>query len=487
MKLSTQILLAFLLVLLLSIVDSGSNYLLSLKVEKNIEFLNKSQEIIRNSTRLHKTMIEMQSSFRGFLLTQDDNFLDGYNNGLTTIPELLSEQEDLITDNPTQMSILDSIKLLHHIWLAYADTLIRAREISVLNGSPDSYQILFETRFKKQIGKNINDDISKRIAEFDRVEYGIRKTHSNNLIASIKKTHKFSLIFFLLTVTIGIITALYIVFRTSKRIQTMVKLAENISDGQFTTINDHRKDELTSLSNSLNKMSENLQKNINELENRNAELDKFAYVVSHDLKAPLRGIHNVINWTEEDLGSELSPQMKKHLDIISHRAKRMEDLINGLLDYARVRSKTVPQITNVNEIVYQIIDSIVPRNFKVEVYDLPILFTEKSKLEQVFENLISNAIKYTPGKDGKIIVSCKEHVDHYEFSVKDNGIGIDPEYHFRIFEMFQTLREKDEKESTGIGLAIIKRILDEQSSSIHVVSALGQGTEFIFTWPRNLN
>ena len=95
MKLSTQILLAFLLVLLLSIVDSGSNYLLSLKVEKNIEFLNKSQEIIRNSTRLHKTMIEMQSSFRGFLLTQDDNFLDGYNNGLTTIPELLSEQESL--------------------------------------------------------------------------------------------------------------------------------------------------------------------------------------------------------------------------------------------------------------------------------------------------------------------------------------------------------------------------------------------------------
>ncbi len=487
MKLSTQILFAFLLTLLLSIFDTGSNYLLSLKVERNIEFLNKSQEIVRNSTRLHKTMIEMQSSFRGFLLTQDVNFLDGYKNGRTTVPELLAEQEEFIKDNPTQISILDSIKSLHNMWLVYADILISAKEFSLAKKSPDSYRFFFENRLKKQIGKNINDDISRKFAEFDRVEYGIRKIHSNNLIASIKKTHYFSLILFMLTIIVGISTALYIVFRTSKRIQKMVKFAENISDGHFTTIRDHSRDELTSLSMSLNKMSEKLQRNINELENRNAELDKFAYVVSHDLKAPIRGIHNVINWTEEDLGSELSPQMKKHLDIIRHRAKRMEDLINGLLDYARVRRKTAPQITNVNEIVYQIIDSIVPRSFAVEVYDLPIFFTERSKLEQVFENLISNAVNYTPNKDGRIIISCKEYADHYEFSIKDNGIGIDPEYHSRIFEMFQTLREKDETESTGIGLAIIKRILDEQNCSIRVVSVLGQGAEFIFTWPLNKN
>lgn len=485
MKLSTRILLAFLLVLLLSISDTGSNYLLSLKVERNIEFLNKSQEVIRNSTRLHKTMIDMQSSFRGFLLTQDENFLDGYKNGLTTIPELIAEQEELIKENPIQMSILDSIKSLHDSWLDYSDTLINARKITVSSSSRDSYQSLFNDLLKNQVGKNINDNISKNFAEFDKVEYGIRKIHSNNLITSIKRTHSFSMIFFILTIIIGISTALYIVSRTSKRIRTMVKLAENISDGHFTTITDSSKDELTSLSISLNKMSENLQRNINELEDRNAELDKFAYVVSHDLKSPLRGIHNVINWTEEDLGAELSQQMKKYLDIIRHRTKRMEDLINGLLEYARVRGKTTPQITNVNEIVYQIIDSIVPRNFKVEVYDLPVFFTEKSKLEQVFENLISNAIKYTPGNDGKIIITCKEHGDHYEFSVRDNGIGIDPEYHSRIFEMFQTLREKDEKESTGIGLAIIKRILDEQNCSIRVVSALGTGAEFIFTWPRN--
>jgi signal transduction histidine kinase len=108
-------------------------------------------------------------------------------------------------------------------------------------------------------------------------------------------------------------------------------------------------------------------------------------------------------------------------------------------------------------------------------------------LEQVFANLISNSVKYISEKDGHILISCKEERDHYEFSVKDNGIGIDPEYHSRIFEMFQTLREKDEKESTGIGLALIKRILEDQNCTIRVESKLGNGAEFIFTWPKNMN
>jgi light-regulated signal transduction histidine kinase (bacteriophytochrome) len=267
----------------------------------------------------------------------------------------------------------------------------------------------------------------------------------------------------------------------------MVLLAENISEGRFTTIEDNKNDELKSLSISLNKMSTSLQRFINELENRNAELDKFAYAVSHDLKAPIRGIHNVVNWTEEDLGNELSPHLKKNLDIIHQRAKRMEDLINGLLDYARLRTKTTAESTNLNDAITQISESIVPRNFKMEVHDLPVIFTERLKLEQVFANLISNAVKYSSGTEGHIIISCKEFTDHYEFSVRDNGIGIDPEYHSRIFEMFQTLRDRDEKESTGIGLALIKKILDDQNCTIRVESTLGNGAEFIFTWPKNMS
>ena len=341
-----------------------------------------------------------------------------------------------------------------------------------------------KTQLKTQTGKKINDQITKKFSEFDKTEYRVGNLHSNNLIKSIRRTHIYSLTFFALTIIIGIATTAYIVSLIATRIKTMVRLADSISKGEFKRLHDRKNDELTALSNSLNIMSDNLRKNIDELQHRNAELDQFAYVVSHDLKAPIRGIHNVIKWIEEDLGNELSPEMKNYLTIIPQRTKRMEELINGLLEYARIRKKTEPEQTDVNEMVKQIVEDIVPSHFQVNTNNLPVLFTEKIKLEQVFTNLITNAVKYTPGETGSISVTCKVFADYYEFSVKDNGIGIEPEYHSRIFEMFQTLREKEETESTGIGLSIIKKILDEQHCTIKVISALGHGAEFIFGWPK---
>ena len=295
-----------------------------------------------------------------------------------------------------------------------------------------------------------------------------------------------SLTFFVLTMIIGVLGTIYIVRLISKRIQGMVQLAENISTGNFTLVQDTHKDELTGLSVSLNSMSTSLSKSINALEKRNLELDKFSYVVSHDLKAPVRGIHNVIKWIEEDLGNELSPEMRKYLGLILQRTKRMEDLINGLLEYAKVSKKTVIQKTDTCELVREIAQSIVPRDFKVEIHKLPELYAERLKLEQVFANLLSNAVKYTPDRKGHIVISCKELNEFYEFSIKDDGMGIDPEYHEKIFEIFQTLREKEEKESTGIGLAIVKKIIDEQHGVIKVNSKLGEGAEFTFTWPKNI-
>ncbi|MEP7264795.1 MAG: CHASE3 domain-containing protein, partial [Bacteroidota bacterium] len=306
MKLSTQILLAFSIVLLLSIIDSSSNYILSLKVEKNIQFLNKSQEIMRNSTNLHKAIIEMQSSFRGFLLTSDTNFLEGYKNGLKNVPLHLIEQRNLIKENAGQCTILDSIQYWHKQWVNYASSLIKANIESALSEHElKNYNQLFDDKLKKKLGKNINDKISLLFMEFDKSEYKLRSIHSTNLISSIQRTHTISFSFFVLTIIIGIYSTLYIMRLITKRIKTMVQLAENISKGEFTTVNDDRHDELTSLSSSLNIMSDNLNRNIKELEKRNIELDKFAYVVSHDLKAPVRGIHNAIKWIEEDLGNEL--------------------------------------------------------------------------------------------------------------------------------------------------------------------------------------
>jgi signal transduction histidine kinase len=481
MKLSTQILLAICLVLLLSVAESYANYLLSLKVERNTQFLSKSEAIIRNSNRIHKAIIEMQSGFRGYLLTNDSAFLEPYYKGLKDAPGLINEQKQFIKQNKSQSSLLDSIHNLHLAWIDYANSLIQAkRKLSA--ESQSTYTKLFENKLKNKVGKKMNDEITSKFSAFDISEYKIRNIHANELLSSIKRTHTFSFIFLTLTFMVGTISTVYIVLLISKRIKSMVQLAENISKGEFTVVNDNRNDELTGLSRSLNIMSEKLRKNISELEKRNIELDKFAYVVSHDLKAPIRGIHNVIKWIEEDLQNQLTPELKHYFTIIQQRTKRMEDLINGLLDYARISEKTQTSDVDVHKMVRDITESIVPRNFQTEINNLPQLHTEAIKLEQVFTNLISNSVKYTPHQNGHIAISCKEFPGHYQFSVKDNGIGIASEYHQKIFEIFQTLREKNELESTGVGLAIVKKIIDEQHGTITLKSIPGSGTEFIFTW-----
>ncbi|TDW44617.1 HAMP domain-containing protein [Flavobacterium sp. 270] len=480
MKLSTQILLAFTLVILLSVADSYTNYMLSKKVYLNSQFLARSEEIIRNSNKTHKAIIEMQSAFRGYLLTQDQTFLDTYYKGLKKVPDLIKEEQVLVGEQNLQRSILDSISSLHSNWLLYSEELIKSRK-----DVPESYKSLFENSLKKHVGKIINDAISKKFSRFDKIEYKRRKHHTEMLLTSLRYTRSFSLVFLTLTIIVGILSTIFIMFITNKRITAMVRLAENISKGNFTIVEDTRNDELTALATSLNSMSGKLDKNIHELQNRNAELNKFAYVVSHDLKAPIRGIHNVVSWIEEDHDDELSPELRKYLKIIPQKTRRMEALINGLLDYARLNVKTAPEYIDTNTLVHEIADSIVPRNFRLQIGNLPDLFTERIKLEQVFTNLISNAVKYTPHENGLIQISCETYMHFHEFCVKDNGIGIAADYHKKIFEIFQTLREQNEEESTGVGLAIVKKIIDDHQEYITVRSELGKGTEFIFTWRNN--
>lgn len=266
----------------------------------------------------------------------------------------------------------------------------------------------------------------------------------------------------------------------------MVNLAQEISKGNFKTIDDKEHDELRKLSESLNTMSLTLDKNFKELTLKNKELDQFAYIVSHDLKAPLRGIINITKWMEEDHSENMDPEIEKHLELIKGRAFRLENMINGLLEYARIgRVKKNLEDVNVESLVVDLLDFLVPRTFEVELKgDFPRLTTEKLRLEQVFSNIISNAVKYSDKINGKIIISSKKADDFYEFSVTDNGPGIQEEYFEKIFMIFQTLRERDAFESTGVGLAIVKKIIDEQKATIKVESEVGKGSTFIFTWPQ---
>jgi len=220
------------------------------------------------------------------------------------------------------------------------------------------------------------------------------------------------------------------------------------------------------------------------LEKRNQELDQFAYVASHDLKAPLRAIANLSEWIEEDLSDKLTADTRHQMNLLRGRVHRMEALINGLLQYSRVgRLDTPKSQVSVGDLLAEIVDSLSPpETFSIEIAPMPTILTEKLLLEQVFTNLVSNAIKYHPRQDGRVSISVQEYASNYEFVVADDGDGIAPEYHEKVFGIFQTLSPRDTTESTGIGLAIVKKIVEQQGGTIRLESQPGQGAAFYFTW-----
>lgn len=235
-----------------------------------------------------------------------------------------------------------------------------------------------------------------------------------------------------------------------------------------------------------NKAAESFVQHTRELELANKELDQFAYIVSHDLKAPLRAISNLSSWLEEDLGDSLSGENRDMLATLRSRVQRMESLINGVLEYSKVGKTRIPDETiDVSKLVAAVIELLgPPPHVSIQIDRMPLLEAPRTMLHQIFSNLLSNAIKYNDKSRCIIRIYARDFPDHFEFVVEDNGPGIPPESHEKIFLIFQTLRSRDKFESTGIGLTIVRRILEARGGEIRVESTPGSGSRFIFTWPK---
>jgi PAS domain S-box-containing protein len=229
-----------------------------------------------------------------------------------------------------------------------------------------------------------------------------------------------------------------------------------------------------------------LRSNNRQLERSNRDLEDFAHIASHDLKTPLNGIKSAALWLEED-SHHLSDDSQKLLGLMRSRINRMETLLDDLLAFSRVgRTDTAVGETKLADIFDSIVDVLnPPAHIQVRIEgELPVIVTASAQLEQVLRNLIDNAIKHHDKQNGEVVLSAKHVGDFVEFVVRDDGPGILPQFHEKIFQLFQTLKRRDEVESTGMGLTIVKKLVERQNCRVTVHSqGDGTGTQFRFQWP----
>jgi PAS domain S-box-containing protein len=234
------------------------------------------------------------------------------------------------------------------------------------------------------------------------------------------------------------------------------------------------------------KIFEQQRENLMEsLAKSNEELEDYAQIVSHDLKSPLRSIHSLISWIKEDNDKEFNPQTTQYLSLIESKVEKMDHLIEGILTYSKIdKIKTTLEKVNINEIIKNIIGIIhIPSHITVDIKNkLPVLKGDRFRIQQLFQNIISNAVNYNDKTAGLVEIGCVENTTHYTFYIKDNGPGIPKENYLKIFKIFQSFT-KSEK-STGIGLSIVKKIIDSYNGEIWVESEINQGATFFIKLPK---
>ncbi|WP_151058823.1 ATP-binding protein [Cellvibrio sp. KY-YJ-3] len=296
-----------------------------------------------------------------------------------------------------------------------------------------------------------------------------------------------STIIFLFALILSLYCWSIIVFRIARPVNAMVNaLYTATKDNTFEAPKiRHHNDEIGKLA----KVLEVFQSNTHKIQQSNEALERFAYIAAHDLKTPLRAVDTISQWLEEDLEDLLPEKSKQHLDELRRRVKFMDKLLDDTLEYARIDATMESKPT---EIIsgQQLIDEITtllnpPAGFNINIAEqLAQINLKKFPLQQILYNLINNAIKHHDKECGTVDIHIEENASGYIFSVRDDGPGIDPRYHHKIFEMFQTLQPRDKSKGRGMGLAIVRKIIATTGGAITIESDIGKGAIFRFTWPK---
>ena len=240
---------------------------------------------------------------------------------------------------------------------------------------------------------------------------------------------------------------------------------------------------------SLMQVQDDLKKKTALLEKSNKDLDAFAYVASHDLRAPMRGIENLAAWIAEDVGGIASDETREHLELLRIRIKRLDIMLGDILEYSRAgKYASTTEDVDCSELLSELTAWFADQStLKVVVEgEMPTLHLARTSFQQIFMNLIGNAIKHHDRESGTVSIGCTPLAEDFMFSVTDDGPGIPSAYREKIFAMFETLHRRDDIEGSGVGLTIVQRLVESLDGRIEIVGGEGRGTSFRFTVPRAL-
>ena len=452
-----------------------------------------SQDALSLANQLETSLLSIESGLNRYVTTEDETYLRLVNRDLAAYPAITRRLSGLVSSDPRQQARVRAIgEAIRDYDVFWATTLV---EIAREDGFPNA-----RSQVETDGGRSRIDDIRAQFTElFDRERAVIRAREDS---AERLSTRAIGLGIggLLLVIVIATGFTLYLRRAVLRPVRTVADATGRLAAGDLSTrVPDKREDELGELARGFNSMADSLERGRAELERSNAELtrsnselEQFASVTSHDLQAPLTTISMYAELLERRRGATTDGNgAGGELDLVDgirHATQQARGLIRDLLEYSRagrgqLALEQVPAERVVGQALEALAGAIEEAHAVVTVGELPVVLADRANLCRVFQNLIGNAVKFTGDRTPRVSIEAEREGEHWRFSVRDNGIGMNPEHARRIFEPFQRLHGEEDYPGTGIGLAVCERIIDQHGGRIWVSSTPGEGSVFHFTLP----
>jgi len=438
--------LGFGLALAILAINVAVSYRNTIKLIENDKLVTHTQRVLKELEGILASVNNVQAGQRGYVVTGEENFLAPYRAASAQIDEQIKHCRALTADNPNQQRRILMLEQQAANYLAFNKEIIALRREQ---GFEATRQVIASSR-----GEQLRNEIHAQVAEMQNEENELLQGRMAQSATSARVT---TLTFAI--ATLFSVALLGVVYHLTRRYLIERRLAE-----------------------------ESLQQTATELARSNKELEEFAYVASHDLQEPLRMVVSYMQLLQRRYQGKLDANADEFIAFAVDGANRMQTLINDLLTYSRVGTRGKPFAPTdctaaIKRVLSNLRMAIEEQQAVITQAALPTVMADDVQIMQLFQNLIGNAIKFHGEAPPRVQISAKREATHWLFSVRDHGIGIDPEYAERIFKVFQRLHGKAEYPGTGIGLAVCKKIVERHGGRIWVESQAGQGATFYFTIP----